>query len=58
MGTYKVSWTEEQWLQVAIYADNKELALELFWDKEHNNGQQYGGEIQDFITIERLETED
>lgn len=56
MPKYLISWTEEDWYQVAIDAESSQDALDKFSNVEYDQRTvvHIGGELQDSIEVEEV----
>lgn len=56
MTKYLISWTEEDWWEVAIEAESKDEALGKFHNREYDEHTvvHIGGELQDSIEVQEF----
>ena len=56
MPKYLISWTDEEWWEVAIEAESKDEALEMFHNREFDEHTivYIGGELQDSVEVQEL----
>lgn len=57
MTLYKITYTTEQWCNAFVEANTPEEAEEKFWQGDAYGQAVYGGEIQENIDVEKVETE-
>jgi len=56
MPKYLISWTEEEWWEVAIEAESKDEALGKFHNREYDEHTvvHIGGELQDSVEVQEF----